>query len=102
MDFEPTGVIPACLLPFDDNCQIDEAGYRKHLRDVAAVNGISALTVNAHASEVHACTLKEQERVLALTMDEVGDRLPVVNGVYSDASHLAARIAACYGRNGES
>ena len=101
-DFEPTGVIPACLLPFDDDLQIDEAGYRKHLREVAAVGGISALTVNGHASEVHACTLEEQERVLALTTDEVGDRLPVVNGVYADGSQLAARVARMAERGGAS
>jgi 4-hydroxy-tetrahydrodipicolinate synthase len=101
-DFEPTGVIPACLLPFDDDLTIAEAGYRKHLRDVAAVGGISALTVNAHASEVHACTFEEQERVLTLTTDEVGDRLPVVNGVYADGSHLAARIARMAERGGAS
>jgi 4-hydroxy-tetrahydrodipicolinate synthase len=101
-DFEPKGVIPACLLPLQDDFEIDEAGFRKHLRDVAAVGGISALTVNAHASEVHACTLEEQERVLALTADEVGDRLPVVNGVCADGSHLAARIARIAERGGAS
>ena len=100
--FEPQGVIPACLLPFHDDLSIDALGYRKHLRDVAAVGGISALTVNAHASEVHACTHQEQERVLALTMDEVGDRLPVVNGVYADGSHLAARVAKAAERGGAS
>ena len=62
-DFVPNGVIPACLLPFNEDLGIDEAGYRKHLRDVAGVQGLSAITVNAHASEVHACTLEEQERV---------------------------------------
>ncbi len=91
--FQPHGVIPACLLPFGEDYAIDEAGYRKHLRDVARVEGISAITVNAHASEVHACTLEEQERVLALTMDEVGDKVPVVHGIYADGSQQAARIA---------
>ena len=101
-DFEPKGVIPACLLPLQDDFEIDEAGFSKHLRDVAAVDGISALTVNAHASEVHACTLEEQERLLALAMDKVGDRLPVVNGVYADGSHLAARAAKMAERGGAS
>jgi 4-hydroxy-tetrahydrodipicolinate synthase len=100
--FEPEGVIPACLLPLQDDFEIDEAGFRKHLRDVAAVGGISALTVNAHASEVHACTLEEQERLLSLATDEVGDRLPVVNGVYADGSHLAARVAKMAERGGAS
>jgi 4-hydroxy-tetrahydrodipicolinate synthase len=101
-DFEPKGVIPACLLPFKGDFSIDEGGYRKHLRDVVAVDGISAITVNAHASEAHACSPEEQERVLALTMDEVGGRIPVVNGVYADGSHYAASLARMAERGGAS
>ena len=81
------------LLPFHDDLSIDEASFRTHLRDVAAVRGLSAITVNAHASEVASCTCDEQERVLAITMDEVGGKLPVVHGVYADGSLEAARIA---------
>jgi 4-hydroxy-tetrahydrodipicolinate synthase len=100
--YEPKGVIPACLLPFHPDLSIDEASYRKHLRDVAAVRGLSAITVNAHASEVASCTFEEQERVLAITMDEVGDRIPVVNGIYADGSLEAARIARMAQRGGAS
>ena len=102
MKYEPKGVIPACLLPFHPDLSIDEASYRKHLRDVAAVRGLSAVTVNAHASEVASCTFEEQERVLAITMDEVGSRIPVVNGVYADGSLEAARIARMAQRRGAS
>jgi 4-hydroxy-tetrahydrodipicolinate synthase len=101
-DYAPQGVIPACLLPFHDDFSIDEAGYRKHLRDVARTAGISAITVNAHSSEAHACTPGEQEQVLALTTDEIGDRLPVVNGIYADGSHPAARLAKMAERGGAS
>src|SRR3954452_3736149 len=89
----PQGVIPAVLLPFKPDFSIDAAAYRKHLRGVAAVDGISALTVNGHSSEVHACTLDEQREVLRITMEDVGDRLPIVAGVYADGSLEAARIA---------
>jgi len=92
-EFVPQGVIPACLLPFHDDLSIDEAEFRRHLLDVAAVPGLAALTINAHASEVATCSLEEQRRVLDLTMDAVGDRLPVVHGVYADGSGPAARIA---------
>lgn len=92
-DWTPAGVIPAILLPFTDDFGIDEGAYRKHLRDSLAVRGISAITVCAHSQEVHALSLAEQHRVLALTMAEVGDRVPVVHGVYADGSHEAARIA---------
>jgi 4-hydroxy-tetrahydrodipicolinate synthase len=92
-DYRPKGVIPACLLPMHEDFTIDEPSFRRHLRDCAGVRGITALTINAHASEVHACTLEEQKRVLAIAADEVGDRVPLVHGVYADGSHRAARIA---------
>jgi 4-hydroxy-tetrahydrodipicolinate synthase len=89
----PHGVIPAVLLPFDGELAIDEAGFRKHLRDVAATDGISAITINAHSTEVASCTFEEQRRVLDVAQDEIGDRLPLVNGVWADGSLEAARIA---------
>jgi 4-hydroxy-tetrahydrodipicolinate synthase len=90
-DYVPSGVIPAVLLPFNDDLSIDEASYRAHLRDVAAVPGLSAITVNAHASEVASCTFDEQRRVLELSREEL--QLPIVHGVYADGSLEAARIA---------
>ncbi|MBL28129.1 MAG: dihydrodipicolinate synthase family protein [Rhodospirillaceae bacterium] len=100
-DFVPHGVIPACLLPMHDDFSVDERSYRKHLRD-CAIDGVTALTVNGHASEVHACTFDEQKAVLDLTMDEIGDELPVINGVYADGSHEAARIARMAEQGGAS
>ena len=91
--YVPEGVIPAVLLPFHEDLSIDEASYRAHLRDVAAVEGVSAITTNAHASEVASCTFDEQRRVLEITTDEVGARLPVVSGIYADGSLEAARLA---------
>jgi 4-hydroxy-tetrahydrodipicolinate synthase len=91
--YVPHGVIPAVLLPFLDDLSIDEASYRRHLADVAAVPGLSAVTINAHASEVASCTFDEQRRVLELTQDEIGQRLPIVNGIYAEGSMEAARLA---------
>ncbi len=91
--FVPRGVIPAVLLPFDEDLSIDELSYRAHLRELARVEGLAALTINAHASEVASCTFDEQRRVLEMTQDEVGGRIPLVNGVYADGSLEAARIA---------
>src|ERR1019366_8210440 len=61
-NYVPKGVIPAVLLPFENDLSIDEASFRKHLRDVAAVEGLSAITVNAHSTEVASCTFEEQRR----------------------------------------
>ena len=101
-DYVPHGVIPATLLAMHDDCSIDEAGTRRHLRDVAATPGLSAITVNGHASEVHACTAEEQARILDLTLEEIGDRLPVISGVWADGSANAASIARMAERHGAS
>src|SRR5262249_46797550 len=98
----PHGVIPGVLLPFDGELAIDEAGFRKPLRDVAATDGISAITVNAHSTEVASCTFEEQRRVLDIAQDEIGDRLPLVNGVWADGSLEAARIARMASAGGAS
>lgn len=92
-NFVPQGVIPATLLAFDEDFAIDEAETRRHLSYVAGVEGISAVTVNGHSSEIHACNFEEQTRILDVTMDEIGDKVPVIAGVYADGSHEAARIA---------
>src|SRR5216683_7144658 len=91
--FLPHGVIPAVLLPFNDDLSIDEKGFRGHLRDVAATKGLSAITINAHSTEVASCSFDEQRRVLAIAQDEIGERLPIVHGVYAEGSLEAARIA---------
>jgi 4-hydroxy-tetrahydrodipicolinate synthase len=91
--YQPHGVIPAVLLPFHEDLSIDEASYRSHLRDVAGVQGISAITTNAHSTEVASCTFEEQQRVLAITQEEIGDRTPIINGIYTDGTLEAQRLA---------
>src|SRR5487761_1213152 len=92
-NYVPKGVIPAVLLPFENDFSIDEASFRKHLRDIAGVEGLSAVTINAHSTEVASCTFDEQKRVLDITQDEIGARLPIVNGIWADGSVEAARLA---------
>jgi len=92
-DFHPDGVIPATLLAFNEDFSIDESSTRMHLQHVAKVNGVRAITVNGHASEVHACSGKEQQKVLDLALSEIGDDLPVITGIWADGSHEAAKIA---------
>jgi 4-hydroxy-tetrahydrodipicolinate synthase len=102
VSYIPHGVIPAVLLPFDGELAIDETGFRKHLRDVAATPGLSAITINAHSTEVASCTFDEQRRVLDVAQDEIGGRLPLVNGVWADGSLEAARIARMAAAGGAS
>ena len=91
--YVPHGVIPAVILPFHDDLSIDEANFRKHLRDVTAAEGLSAVTINAHSTEVASCTFDEQKRVLDIAGSEIGDKMPLVNGIWADGSLEAARLA---------
>lgn len=96
------GVIPATLLAFDKDFNINEKSSRKHIRDCAVIDGISALTINGHSSEVHACNFEEQKRILNFSLDEVGDIVPIINGIYADGSIEAAKIATMSEQNGAS
>jgi len=101
-EYVPQGVIPALLLPFHEDLSIDETTFRAHLRDAASVDGISAVTINAHASEVASCSFDEQKRVLEIAQDEIGASMPIINGVYAEGSLEAARIAKMAQQGGAS
>lgn len=87
------GVIPANLLPFASDYAIDEADYRRHLRWLAGVPGVTAITANGHAAEVSSLTRDERRRALAIALDEVGDRLPLIAGIYTDSTFEAVELA---------
>ena len=102
LPFAPRGSIPAALLPFHADFAIDEPAFASHLNDLAAMRGVTAITVNGHASEVASCTFEEQTRVMALSAATVGDRLPLVSGVYTDSTLEAKRIARMAEKEGAS
>lgn len=87
------GVIPANLIAFDENLDIDEKNYRRHLRYIADTEGVSGLTTNGHAAEISTLTLYEQQKSLQITLDEVGGKMPVICGVYEDGTAKAVDIA---------
>ncbi|MAP18382.1 MAG: dihydrodipicolinate synthase family protein, partial [Aurantimonas sp.] len=99
--FEPRGVIPACLMPFNADMKIDEAAWTAHLRDIASVDGIAGIAINGHAAEVHALTIPEQERAVIQAREVLGPLgVPVVAGVYTESSLEAGRMAAQAQREG--
>ena len=51
---------------------------------------------------MHALTFEEQQRILAFSAAAIGDKLPLINGVYADGSIEAARIAAMAEKEGAS
>ena len=88
-----SGCIPANLLPFTADLQIDVAAYKKHLRWLADAKGVTAIVANGHAAEVSSLSREERRRSLALALEEVGGKVPVIAGVYSDGTHEAIELA---------
>ena len=88
-----SGCIPANLLPFTADLQVDVAAYQQHLRWLADTKGVTAIVANGHAAEVSSLSREERQHVLALALEEVGDRLPIIAGVYADGTQEAITFA---------
>lgn len=93
-EFRFSGVIPANLLPFNGDFSIDEPNYRRHLSWLADVEGVNSIVCNGHAAEVSSLTAQERRRALSIALDEVGDRVDLISGIYTDSSLEAATMAA--------
>lgn len=81
----PAGVIAACILPFGEDMEIDAAEYRRHVRAVSSVPGLSGMA----QTELDLATLAENERVLDLMLEEVG------TGSRSPTASIPGSIATC-------
>jgi 4-hydroxy-tetrahydrodipicolinate synthase len=88
-----SGVMPANILPFTADLAIDEPAYRRHLRWLADTPGVTGIVANGHAAEVSSLTRDERTRALAIAVEEVGGRCPIVAGVYSDGTREAVELA---------
>ena len=88
-----SGIMPANVLPFTADFEIDEPAYRRHLRWLADTRGVTGIVANGHAAEVSSLTRDERKRALAIALDEIGDRCPLVAGVYSDGTREAVELA---------
>jgi len=95
-----SGIMPANILPFTADLDIDEAAYRRHLSWLADTRGVTGIVANGHAAEVSSLNREERKRALAIALDEVAGRCPVVSGVYSDGTQEAVELARDAKRGG--
>ncbi|UCG08437.1 MAG: dihydrodipicolinate synthase family protein, partial [Desulfobacterales bacterium] len=91
--FKFSGIIPANLLPFKRDYSVHEKDYRRHLSWLADVSGVTAIVLNGHAAEVASLSREERRQTLATALDEVGSRLPLISGVYTDGTLEAVDLA---------
>lgn len=88
-----SGVIPANILPFDEEGRIDAGEYRRHLTWLAGTPGVSGITCNGHAGEVAALDRGERRRAVAIAAETMAGRLPLIAGIYAENSAQAISLA---------
>lgn len=75
----PHGVVPALVTPLTEQGAVDEAALRRVVDHVVGhgVHGVFAL---GSAGEIYGLGRRERRRVLEVTVDQVGGRVPVYCG----------------------
>ncbi|RWI88908.1 dihydrodipicolinate synthase family protein [Mesorhizobium sp.] len=87
------GVVPAIYTPFKDDLSVDEKSLQLLADRVASVDGVGGVFCTGHAGEVAALSVEEQKRVVKAVSEAVGDRVPVLAGLYCDNLDQAITIA---------
>lgn len=74
------GVIPASLVPFREDQTIHESGYKDHIAELAAYDGIDGILSNGHAGESYALSSAERVKLVELATETAPEK-PVYSGV---------------------
>ena len=86
------GVIPPILTPVDSEDRVEERGLRRMVEHVigGGVHGILSLGSNG---EFFGLDAEEQERALAITLDEARGRVPVYMGIGAISTRACVKLA---------
>jgi 4-hydroxy-tetrahydrodipicolinate synthase len=87
------GIYAATVAPMTPDHALDEPALERHLRDMAAVDGLVGLLINGHAGENFLLSRAEKRRVVEIARRAVGDRMILVSGVNAENSLEAAEHA---------
>lgn len=86
----------AAVVPLKTDESIDEEGYRHLLRYfVAALEKQPdlGLIANPEAGDIFYMSPEEQLRIIQLTLEEVGGRMPVFSGATANSTQNMAKVA---------
>ena len=82
------------LTPFDESGDIDEEGFRKHLRRLAGT-GVGIYVGGSGSGEAHAYRNGEMDRILSIAKEAVPETVPLyVNGFEPRSATGIARVAS--------
>lgn len=78
------GIIPANILPFTENYDIDEVNLRRFVNYLLGVEGVTGIVCNGHAGEVVSLSRGERKDVISIIVDEVKGKVPVISGIHHE------------------
>jgi len=79
MPFEPEGIIPSMVTPFDSKDRLNEAVLRK-LTNYLINGGVHALFAIGSQGEFYTLTREEKKRITEIVVEGVNGRIPVYIG----------------------
>jgi 4-hydroxy-tetrahydrodipicolinate synthase len=79
-----SGAIPANVLPLRADLSVDIPAYRQHLDHLAGTSGVGGVVCNGHAAEVTSLSREERRLAVAVAVETVAGRVPVIAGVHAD------------------
>jgi 4-hydroxy-tetrahydrodipicolinate synthase len=93
-----TGIISALSLPFFENQEIDQRGFRRLISWVASHDGITGVLTNGHTGEVYALLPEERAEVTRIAVDELRGKMPVISAINCEGIR-EAQHHACMARD---
>ena len=86
------GIFPALVTPFTDDDEFDEGTYRELIRFVLPhVNGVVPCGTTGEFSSM---TMEEKQRAIAICIDEIGGRVPVLAGTGCQSTRETVALTA--------
>lgn len=86
------GIVPPTTTSFGPDGEIDEAGIRAQVRFLLGA-GVHGLAAGGSTGEGHTLDHDEFVRLMEITVDEVGGKVPVIAGIIVDSTRDAVRRA---------
>lgn len=93
MKFKPpfSGIITATVASMRDDLSLDEIDLQLHASRVASYPGITGILCNGHTGEILSLTREERARVIALTRQAIGSKVPIIAGVHGQSTAESAQ-----------
>ncbi len=74
-------IVPAALTPIDEDGKVDIVEFKRHMRTLADVRGVSAIMINGGSGHDKTLTRYERRKLLSVALATVGDHVPIIAAI---------------------